>query len=146
MDRVHTAVFRFQEGCSCSQAVLSTYGPMYGLSEETALKIAAGFGGGMGRMGGTCGAVIGAFMVLGLKYGPAAAEDDTAKEKTYELVREFSARFKGRHRSLLCQDLLRCDISSPEGYQQAKDQKLFSAICRPLVQDAAEILEQLLSE
>jgi C_GCAxxG_C_C family probable redox protein len=146
MDRVQAAVSRFQEGCSCSQAILSTYGPMYGLSAETALKVAAGFGGGMGRMAETCGAVTGAFMVLGLKCGPTTAEDQKAKEKTYELVRQFAARFKARNRSLACRDLLGCDISSPEGYQQAKGQKLFSTICPKIVQDAAEILGQLLAD
>ncbi len=146
MDRVQTAVARFQEGCNCSQAILSAYGEPLGVSGEAALKLAAGFGGGMGRMGGTCGAVIGAVMVLGLKYGPTAAEDDEAKEKTYELVRQFAARFQARHGSLLCRDLLGCEISSPEGLQRAIDQKLFSTICRPLVQDAAEILEPLLSD
>jgi len=146
MDRVQTAVARFGEGCSCSQAILWTYGEPLGLSRETALKMAAGFGGGMGRMAETCGAVTGAFMVLGLKHGPASVDDQGAKEKTYELVRQFAGSFKTRHGSLVCRDLLGCDLSSPDGWQRAKEEKLFSTICPKIVEDAAEILEELLRE
>jgi C_GCAxxG_C_C family probable redox protein len=145
MGRVQTAVSRFQAGCNCSQAILWTYGELLGLSRETALKMAAGFGGGMGRMAETCGAVTGAFMVLGLKHGPASVEDQAAKEKTYELVREFAGRFKARNGSLVCRDLLGCDVSLPEGWQRAKQEKLFSTICPKIVQDAAEIIEQFLA-
>ena len=77
MSRVEQAVSCFQGGFNCSQAVLSTYAQDFGLDREAALKLAAGFGGGMGRMAGTCGAVTGAFMVLGLKHGPTEAGDQT---------------------------------------------------------------------
>ncbi len=62
MDRVETALLRFKEGFSCSQAILSTYGEEVGLARILGLKLAEGFGGGMGRMAETCGAVTGAFM------------------------------------------------------------------------------------
>ena len=74
------AVNNFREGSNCSQAVISVYAEQLGLSRKTALKIAQGFGGGMGRMTKTCGAVTGAFMVLGLKYGNADIHDKEAKE------------------------------------------------------------------
>ena len=79
MSRVEQAVSCFKGGFNCSQAVLSTYAQDFGLDREAALKLAAGFGGGMGRMAGTCGAVTGAFMVLGLKHGPTEAGDQTGK-------------------------------------------------------------------
>jgi C_GCAxxG_C_C family probable redox protein len=144
MSMAEAAVARFQEGCSCSQAILSTYGEQFGLDWETALKVAAGFGGGMGRMGGTCGAVTGALMVLGLKYGGTNAGDSEAKETTYERVREFAARFTARHGSVACKDLLGCDISSPEGLAAARERGLFSTICPKFVRDAAELLEAML--
>jgi C_GCAxxG_C_C family probable redox protein len=117
------------------------YAEPLGMDTETALKLAAGFGGGMGRMGHACGAVTGAFMALGLKYGGL---DPKAKEKTYELVREFASRFKDRHGSLNCNDLLACDISTPEGRERIKQQRLHSTLCPQFVRDAAEILEELL--
>jgi C_GCAxxG_C_C family probable redox protein len=144
MDREELAVSLFQKGCSCSQALLAAYGDRFGLEREVALRIAAGFGGGMGRMAGTCGAVTGAFMLIGLKYGGATTEDRQAKERTYEAVREFTKRFISRHDSLVCRELLGCDISTPDGFQLAKEQKLAAAICARLVRDAAQIVEEMI--
>ena len=125
-DRIETALSRFAEGFNCSQAVLSAYAE--GMDEETALKIASGFGGGMGRMAETCGAVTGAMMVLGLKFG-AVSPDREAKERGYAKVKEFADRFKARNGSLVCRDLLGCDISTPEGHQIAKEKSLFTTVC-----------------
>ncbi len=83
MDRVETALSRFQEGFSCSQAILSTYGEEVGLARSLGLKLAAGFGGGMAE---TCGAVTGAFMVVGLKHGRTKVGDSTARGKTDDLL------------------------------------------------------------
>ena len=141
MSAVQEAVNRFDDGYSCAQAVFGTYAEKLGMDLETALKVAAGFGGGMGRMAGTCGAVTGAFMALGLKHG---GPDSQSKEKAYELVREFAGRFKARHGSLECRDLLGCDLSTPEGRERAQQQGLHSTVCTQLVRDAAEILEGLL--
>jgi len=144
MSRVEDAVSCFREGCSCSQSILATYAPLFGLDREMALKVAAGFGGGMGRMADTCGAVTGAFMVLGLKWGGAIPADAETREKVYGLVRELVAEFKARNGSILCRDLLGCDISSPDGLRAARKRKLLSTVCPKMVQDAAEMLEKLL--
>jgi C_GCAxxG_C_C family probable redox protein len=146
MNRIENAVSRFKQGFSCSQAILSTFGEQFGLDRETALKLAAGFGGGMGRMAGTCGAVTGAIMVLGLKYGAVLPDDRQAKELTYEKVREFAVRFKERNGSVECRDLLGYDISTPEGLQTIKDKELISTLCPKFVQDVAEILEEMLKD
>ena len=144
MNRVERAVSCFKEGFSCSQAMLSTYGPQLGLNHELALKVSGAFGGGMARMGETCGAVTGAFMVIGLKYGKTKVEDEQAKERAYSLVREFVDRFKSRNGSIVCRELLGCDISTPEGSDLAKEKNLFATLCPKFVQDAAEIIEQIL--
>jgi len=144
MDKVEQAVSCFKEGFSCTQAMLSTYGLDFGLDLETALKVAGAFGGGMGRMGEICGAVTGAFMVIGLKYGNIRAEDSQAKEKTYSLVKKFVERFKSRNGSIVCRELLGCDISTPEGMELAKEKNIFTTLCPKLVSDAAEIIEQIL--
>ena len=144
MNKVRCAVECFKSGFNCTQAILSTHAEDFGLDRETALKVAAGFGGGMGRMAGACGAVTGAFMVLGLKHGATTADDKEAKERTYASVREFTKRFEARHRSIVCRELLGCDISTAEGQQTAKDQNLFTTVCPKLVEDAAVILEEML--
>jgi len=114
------------------------------LSRQTALKVSQAFGGGMGQMGETCGAVTGAFMVIGLKYGRTRADDDEAKRKTYALVKEFSEKFKARNGTIICRELLGCDLSTSEGQRIAKSEGLFSTVCPRFVQDAAEILEEIL--
>jgi len=144
MSRVELAVSCFKEGFSCPQAILSTYGTQFGLRREIALKIAGAFGGGMGHMGETCGAVTGAFMVIGLRYGRTIAGDRQSQDKTDSLVNEFVNRFKSRNTSIVCKELLGCDLSTPEGTNMAKEKNLFATICPGFVRDAAEIIEQIL--
>jgi C_GCAxxG_C_C family probable redox protein len=142
--KVEATVDCFREGFTCSQAVLSTYGGEFGLERETALKAAAGFGAGMGRLGEVCGAVTGALLVIGLKHGQTEAKDKETKEKTYALVRDFSSRFKVRHGSLLCRELLGCDLGTAEGMAMAREKGYFTEICPRFVRAAAEILEDVL--
>jgi len=92
-------------------------------------------------MAETCEAVTGAFMVLGLKHG---GEDGDARENTFQSVREFASRFEAQHGSLLCKDLVGCDISTPEGVHAMKQRHLRSDICTRLVREAAKILESML--
>jgi len=90
--------------------------------------------------------VTGAFLVLGLRYGAIQAADLQAKEKTYALVREFAARFQARNGSLICKELLGYDISTADGVRQVKARNLLETRCAKFVQDAAEILEDLLPQ
>jgi C_GCAxxG_C_C family probable redox protein len=142
--KVQQAVEKFEKGFNCSQAILSTYCEQYGLDEKAALKIATGFGGGM-HINGTCGAVTGAFMVLGLKYGNTE-EDKQAKENTYIKVVQYAKKFSARNGTVKCHDLLDCDITTREGLEIARQKGVFSSICPGLVKDAAEILEEMLIE
>lgn len=140
MTNADQAVSCFKEGFSCSQAILSTYGQGLGIDKATALKISAPFGGGMARMGETCGAVTGAFMVIGLKH----AVSKEKKEMLYGLVNKFAEKFKSRNGSILCKELLGCSIGTPEGMQAVKEKRLIETLCSKLVKDAAEILEEIL--
>ena len=98
----------------------------------------------MGRLGETCGAVTGALMVIGLKYGMVRSDDIIAKEKTYKFAREFLDKFKSLNGTIKCRELLNCDISTPEGMNFAKEKNLFATICPKMVRNSAEILENLL--
>jgi C_GCAxxG_C_C family probable redox protein len=129
---------------NCAQAMLSTYGKKFGLSEELAIKMASGFGGGMGQMGETCGAVTGAFMVLGgLVY---EASNPNARSEVYSLIRDFTQRFISRNGSINCKTLLGYDFSTEEGTRIIRERKLVSTICPGLDQCAAEIVEELIAE
>ncbi len=144
MKKVEDAVSCYQNGFNCTQAIFSAYASELHLDRETALKIASGFGGGIGRMGDTCGAVTGAIMVIGLKFGMTTPEDTQSKEKTYDLVQEFIKRFKSRNNSIVCRDLLHYDLSTPDGKKQIKEKQLTNVLCPKFVQDAAEIIEQII--
>jgi C_GCAxxG_C_C family probable redox protein len=124
--------------------VISSFGEELGLDRERALRVVGAFGGGMARMGATCGAVTGAFMAIGLTYGKTKAEDEGAREKTYELVREFVNRFQSRHGLIICKELLGYDLSNPQEGEAAKEKGLFDTLCPQFVQDATEILEEIL--
>jgi C_GCAxxG_C_C family probable redox protein len=146
MSRVDRAVSSFRGGLNCSQAVFSTFAADFGIDREIALKLAAAFGGGMGRTAGTCGAVTGALMILSLQHGPTEARDQEGREKVYSLVRDFVQRFASRNQTITCRELINCDISTPEGLATAREQNVFGDVCPKFVQDAAEILEEMLRE
>jgi C_GCAxxG_C_C family probable redox protein len=142
-ERSEQAVSCFGEGFNCSQAVLSTCGPEMGLDGKSALRVAGMFGGGMGHMGNVCGAVSGAFMALGLKYSKVQDGENEKRDRGYALVRQLAEEFTTRNGSIICKELLGCDLSTPEGSAQAREKGLFSTLCPKLVQSAVEILEQM---
>ena len=124
--------------------MLSAYGERFGLDHEMASEVSGAFGGGMGHLGETCGAVTGAFMLIGLKYGVTRAEDEKRREKAHHLVKEFAREFKSRNGSITCRELLGCDISTSEGMKLAEDNEHFITRCPKFVRGAAEIIEQIL--
>jgi len=137
------AVERFSEGLNCAQAILLTYGPASELDEPAALKLGSALGGGMGNTGRTCGAVSGAALILGLRYGPAQAQDKDRKQVATGKVREFVSHFEERNGAVQCRDLLGCNIATPEGMESAQQEKLFTTRCPGFVRAAAEILDEM---
>jgi C_GCAxxG_C_C family probable redox protein len=144
MTNAERATALFKEGFSCSQAVLAAYADGLGLPRETALRIAQPFGGGIAKSGDWCGAVTGAFLVIGMKYGRVKPDDTAAKDKTYALVQEFVKRFKAKHGTARCNDLLGCDIGTPEGQKTIEAKKLHQTLCENLIRDAIGILDAIL--
>jgi len=136
MNSIEEAVYLFQNGYVCSQAVFAAFSEDYDLSKEQALKIGACFGSGM-RKGEVCGACTGALMVLGLKYG-----DD--KTKSNEVCERFLDEFEKENGSYICRDLLGCDIGTPEGVKEAVDNNLFKEFCPIMVESAAKIVDEIL--
>ena len=144
MSRTQDARENFKKGFSCSQAVLAAVSQPLGLDREKALKIAQAFGGGMARMGLTCGAVTGAMLAIGLKHGRTRPEDEESKERTYRLVHELVRRFQDRHGSIVCRELIGVDLSTPEGHKLGAEKGVFESLCPQFVSDAVEILEEIL--
>jgi len=131
---------------NCSPIILSIFSEEYALDRKTALQIAMGFGGGMARTGKTCGAVSGAYMVLGLDQVITPENPRSSMENCYALIHEFNRRFREIHGSLLCQNLLGVNLNMKKGLAVARDQNLFTTVCPNFVGDAARILEELLTK
>jgi C_GCAxxG_C_C family probable redox protein len=124
---------------NCAQTVFCLFAKDLGVNEETALKIASGFGGGMATAE-TCGAVTGAYMVLGLKQG-YSTPDPVQKEKVKKLIRQFNDKFRATHGSLICKELTGYDISTPEGNAEAHQNNVFAQKCTHFIKTSCEILE-----
>lgn len=142
-DIARIASEHFAAGCNCAQAVLRCFADRYGLDADTAVRLATGFGVGLGR-GGACGAVSGAVMVLGLAGGGAGPDGAAAKAATYARAREFYDRFLERHGSLICRDLMELDPSTPDGLELARREGRFTARCSRFVGDAAAIVATMI--
>jgi C_GCAxxG_C_C family probable redox protein len=144
MARADDAVDSFKRGFSCSQAVFSSFSEDLGLDHDAALKIACGLRAGIGRTGNICGAVSGAVLAIGLKYGKARPEDNDARDRTYVLVQQFMQEYVALHGSVNCTDLMGYDLSVPEQHEAASRKRLFATRCPGLIRDAAMILETVL--
>ncbi len=96
----------FLSGCSCSQAVFAAFADDFGMDQDTALRLASSFGGGMGGMRETCGAVSGMLMVAGLKWGYSEVSDLKKKTAHYARVRSLIEEFKAEHTTIVCRELL----------------------------------------
>jgi C_GCAxxG_C_C family probable redox protein len=144
MKKSDEAVASFHSRFTCSSAVFSAFSGELGLDPDMAKKCACGFGAGISKTGNLCGAVSGAILVIGLKYGKTEAGDEAATEKTRALVRQFIHEFTLKNGSINCTDLLGYNLSNPEEFAQARDKGFFVTKCTPLVRDAADILEKIL--
>lgn len=147
MDKKDLAAQYHERGYGCAQSVLAPYAPDFGLSEEHALKLGTGFGSGMGRMCEVCGALTGAFMVLGLKYGKVFTDGNrygNETETTYRLVAELAQKFAARNGSIYCRELIGHDLSDPNERAKVVEAGLFKTTCGKCIRNAMELLEEVM--
>lgn len=143
MNRSENAKELFLSGYNCAQSVVLSFADDLKYSKELAQKMAAGFGGGMGKTQETCGAVTGAVMVLGLLKGEEVNNNDELKEAAYGGVKELTRQFVAAYKTTNCRDLIGCDLNTQEGAARFKEDKLLENICAPCVKKAVEILEEI---
>jgi C_GCAxxG_C_C family probable redox protein len=143
MTRSENAQHYFKNGFNCSQAVLAAFADDLEMSKDSCLKIACGFGGGMARQQLTCGAVTGAIMALGLKFGKAGNDDDAKKLFTYKKTQALMDEFRKKHNSINCRELLQ-GLDMDADAAKIKELGLFQTLCPCYVKDAVEITEELL--
>lgn len=143
MNKTQIAVEKFKQGYNCSQSVLYSYADDLHISKDTALRIANGFGAGMGRKQEVCGAVSGAIMVLGLMYGRGENEDKTKHEQTYAKVRELIDAFSKEYGTINCKQLLSgCILLTPEGQRQFHENGMIDK-CAEYVERVSRLLERM---
>ena len=133
----------FEQGYSCSQAIFAAFADETGLDPETAIKISSSFGGGMGRLREVCGAVSGMFLVVGAKYGYTDPQDKLAKDEHYRLIQSLAKKFKERHGTIICRELLGREAGwdNPKSDERTRD--YYNARpCKKLVVEAAMILDE----
>ena len=145
MSKTEKAIEFFSDNYNCSQAVFTAFAPDFGINENVSLKIACAFGAGMGRQQHTCGAVTGALMALGLKYGKGLNDENSKKAETYAKTIEFMNEFKKRNGSINCKELLQgLNMNDPVESKIINDKGLFDTSCVKYVEDATEIVEKLI--
>ena len=134
--RVERAKELFHQGFNCSQAVFAACADIYGIEDETlALRLAASFGGGIGRMRQTCGAACGMFLLAGLQNGSASPGDAEGKKNNYTLVQDLAAKFKDENGSLICSELLGIAPKPQEPTPEARTEAYYRK--RPCVEMVA---------
>ncbi len=119
-ERIRRAEELFMQGFNCSQSVVAAFADIYGYTEEQALKLSAGFGGGIGRMRLTCGAACGMFTLAGMHSGSTTPGDREGKSACYKVVQELAARFTEEHGSLACSELLKLKKGAPLSYEASE--------------------------
>jgi len=145
MDKTTKAIDYFRNKFNCSQSVLAAFGPDGGLSEDESLRIATAFGGGMGRQQHICGAITGALLVLGLRYGKGLNDPEEKKKDTYRLTKEFFDEFKRLNGSVICLELLEgLNMNDPEDNKKIVERNYYEIRCEKYVSDAVNILDKIM--
>ncbi len=148
-ERVNRAVENFMQGYGCCQSVVAAFADIYGLDETMAKRIAAGFGGGVGRMRMMCGAVSAIVMLVGLDCGQTEGSDRMGKSACYKVVQELLAKSKADNGSLICAELLGLKGPVPAGQYVASERTAEYYKTRPCaakVESAAKIFAQYLED
>ena len=143
MNHAEKARELFLSGCSCSQALVGAFADDLGLEQDTALRLASSFGGGMGGMRETCGAVTGLLMVAGLKWGYSETGNLDKKTAHYARVRSLVEQFKSEHTSIVCRELL-AHLGELKKDPSARTAEYYKVRpCVRFVETAAALLEEM---
>lgn len=144
--KVDNAIESFRSGLNCSQSVVNAYADEMNVDNEFAMSVSCGFGGGMGRLQETCGAVTGAFMALGIYNYKKFTDNKERKEKTYAMVQRFSHNFKAIHGVMDCRTLMNCDLNTVEGLRYVAENDIHGKVCEKCISDAIGIVDELIKE
>ena len=145
MSKAELAAENMKKGYNCAQSIVKAFAGEVGIeNEEDLIKIAASLGGGMGRNGHVCGAVSGAALILGKKYGNSQPADVQAREKAYNTTNLLLEAFEKEHQSVMCKDLISINMKNPEELKKAREAGVFQNQCPLFVRSSGRLLEKLL--
>lgn len=134
----------FGQGFDCSMATLYRLAEDVGLTEEQGKKLSSCFGVGM-MQGTVCGAVTGAFIAIGYKYGNTEPDDMAQKALCISKREEFVKKFTDKHGSIMCPVLMEgLDFRNPDDMAKARERGLMVNKCPKLCKDAILITRELL--
>ncbi len=143
MTRKEKAVHIFNSGDNCAQSVVGAFEDMLGEKTQTTFKLAAGFGGGIGRLQKTCGAVTGGVMVLSSLHDHTKED---SKNLLDQIIQHFTSKFRKIHGELDCKTLIRYDLNDEIGYRKAKEEQVFEKQCTEFIRSSVEILEKIINQ
>lgn len=139
-EKVQKALELFDSGFNCCQAVIGAFCGQFEVDEQLLMKLACGFGGGL-RCGEVCGAVSGAVMIVGLKYGQCTANDKASKKKCYEVTSDFMNEYLKRKGTVLCRELLGYNVRDTEARAMFPGRQ--KEVCPKAIETAVLILEEM---
>jgi C_GCAxxG_C_C family probable redox protein len=136
----------FEEGYNCSQAVFGAFAEDLGIDFNFAVKLASGFGGGMGRLREVCGTVTGMFMVLSMKYGYDDPKANAEKKQIYKDIQSITEKFKEENGSIICRDLLGLTINGADSpIPEKRTEKYYKKRpCSELCKYAGDLVEEFI--
>ncbi len=147
-ERISHAAELFMAGYNCAQSVFAAFADLYGLTRTQALLVSASFGAGIGRMRETCGTASAIYMLAGLETGTIIGADREGKSANYAVVQELAARFREKHKTTVCRELLglRKNAPTPPVADPRTAEYYKKRPCVRMVESAATIYAQFLSE
>lgn len=145
MDKKELATYYHDLGFNCAQSVFAAFSEITGISPETSLTIAGGFGGGL-RQGEVCGAAAGAIMAIGAIFPFCDANSGDSKVRIAALTVKFLSLFREKCGALTCRDLLGCDTSTPEGAKKNSEEGIVKRLCPNIIHNAVESVEDILAK
>jgi C_GCAxxG_C_C family probable redox protein len=131
---------------NCAQSILTAYADRLKFDPKFVLSVSSGFGGGMGKLQKTCGAVTESFMALGIYNSQKHFENIEARNVTNEMIQKYTIDFEAMHGSLDCKSFLDCDFTTDEGEEQFKDMDLKNNVCSKCLADSVKLIEGLIGE
>lgn len=143
-ERTAYAKEKFSAGYNCAQSVLTSFDDLIGEDETDLKRIAAGFGGGMGKLQLTCGAATGSFMVFSLYASIHKDNDEEAKDLAGAMIRAFEKLYVAKTGSLTCRKILGVDMNTEKGMRIAHEKDLFGTVCVDAVVSAVQIADKVI--